>query len=355
MNIKLKALKKSLWVYIILISFLFSGVAFGRDIKTFNKKGSIVSDKRIAKPDRNIYCKSLVIKRIIKRMRKYFKEGNWEGICECAYILEKDYKSFAVDELTSSFKNKQYHPVFRKMLSDIIGDIKDRKATKGLIEVLDDISDIPFVRAQAADTLGDIGGKGVFEALVRNLNDPDDSVRGSCARALGYLGDRRAGDYLIPLVEDESEFVRRCAIGALVLLKDERAFDILLKEMEKVKGEELKLRSVINCLGRLGDKRAIPYLIEFTDPKYPEFVRTSAMRSLAMFGKEDKRVVEVLIKLLKDGDAYVVTEVGRKLAEMGCKEAIKPIEEAIKRATDEVAKEDLKKSYKKLTGKDGEK
>ncbi|MCD6399516.1 HEAT repeat domain-containing protein [candidate division WOR-3 bacterium] len=221
-------------------------------------------------------------------MRKYFKKGNWEGICECAYILEKDCKGFAVDELTSSFKNKQYHPVFRKMLSDIMDDIKDRKATKGLIEVLDDISDIPFVRASAADTLGDIGGKGVFEALVRNLNDPDDSVRGSCARALGYLGDRRAGDYLIPFVEDESEFVGDNAIGALVLLKDERAFDILLKEMEKVKGEHLKkmekvksnylkemekmkyegkLGSVINCLGRLGDRRAIPYLIEFTKEK----------------------------------------------------------------------------------------
>ena len=252
-------------------------------------------------------------------------------------------------------------------------DIKDRKAIKGLIEVLDDISDIPFVRAQAADPLGDIGGEGVFEALVRNLNDPDDSVRGSCARALGYLGDRRAGDYLIPFVEDESEFVRRCARGALVLLKDERAFDILLKEMEKVKGEHLKkmekvksnylkemekmkyegkLGSVINCFGRLGDRRAIPYLIEFTDPKYPKFVRTSAIRSLAMFGKEDKRVVEVLIKLLRDGDGYIVLWAGRELAEMGCKEAIKPIEEAIKRATDEVAKEDLKKSYKKLTGKE---
>ncbi|MCD6399517.1 HEAT repeat domain-containing protein [candidate division WOR-3 bacterium] len=76
------------------------------------------------------------------------------------------------------------------------------------------------------------------------------------------------------------------------------------------------------------------------------------MESLSMFGKEDKRVVEVLIKLLKDGNAYIVTEAGRELAEMGCKEAIKPMEEAIKRATDEVAKEDLKKSYKKLTGKE---
>jgi len=349
MSLKIKALKKSLWVYIISTSFLFSGVVSAMDIETLfvkRSKGNINLDKKIVKPDRNI------VKRIIKRMRKYFKEGNWEGICECAYILEKHYKGFAVDALTSSFKNKQYHPVFRKMLSDIMDDIKDRKATKGLIEVLDDISDIPFVRAQAADTLGDIGGEGVFEALVRNLNDPDDSVRGSCARALGYLGDRRAGDYLIPLVEDESEFVRDNAIGALVLLKDERAFDILLKEMEKVKGDELKLRSVINCLGRLGDKRAIPYLIEFTKEKYPKFVRTSAIRSLSMFGKENKRVVEILIKLLKDGDGYIVLWTGRELAEMGCKEAIKPIEEAIKRVSSEEVREDLKKSYKKLTGKE---
>ena len=144
MSMKIKALKKSLWVYIlILTSFLFSGVVSGMDTETLfvkRSKGNVNLDKKIVKPDRKI------VKRIIKRMRKYFKKGNWEGICECAYILEKDCKGFAVDELTSSFKNKQYHPVFRKMLSDIIGDIKDRKATKGLIEVLDDISGNTFVR-----------------------------------------------------------------------------------------------------------------------------------------------------------------------------------------------------------------
>ena len=296
---------------------------------------------------------------IIDKMEKVLYEGKTdEKKIEEFYKLVKELKKIGKPALNpiwdeaNSTKDEEFKMMLLQIYGEILEKTRNPRYVARLIKLLDDKKQPFYKRAQAADTLGDIGGKGVFDALVRNLNDPDDSVRGSCARALGYLGDRRAGDYLIPLVEDESEFVRRCARGALVLLKDERAFDILLKEMEKVKGDELKLRSVINCFGRLGDRRAIPYLIEFTEEKYPKFVRTSAMKSLAMFGKEDKRVVEVLIKLLKDGDGYIVLWAGRELAEMDCKEAIKPIEEAIKRATDEVAKEDLKKSYKKLTGKE---
>jgi len=100
MSIKLKALKKSLWVYIILTSFLFSEVVSAMVIETlFTKrsKENINLDK-IVKPDRTI------LKRMIKRMRKYFKEGNWEGICECTYILEKHYKSLVVEDLKKSYK-----------------------------------------------------------------------------------------------------------------------------------------------------------------------------------------------------------------------------------------------------------
>jgi HEAT repeat protein len=52
-------------------------------------------------------------------------------------------------------------------------------------------------RAWAANVLGEVRAQRAFPALVRLLNDPEDEVRGKAATALGRLGDRRAVGYLL--------------------------------------------------------------------------------------------------------------------------------------------------------------
>lgn len=52
-------------------------------------------------------------------------------------------------------------------------------------------------RAWAASILGEVRASRAFPALVRGLNDLDDEVRAKCATALGRLGDRRAVGYLL--------------------------------------------------------------------------------------------------------------------------------------------------------------
>jgi len=52
-------------------------------------------------------------------------------------------------------------------------------------------------RAWAASVLGEVGAARAFPALVRALDDLDDEVRAKSASALGRLGDRRAVGYLL--------------------------------------------------------------------------------------------------------------------------------------------------------------
>ena len=52
-------------------------------------------------------------------------------------------------------------------------------------------------RAWAANVLGEVRAQRAFSSLVRLLGDPDDEVRGKAATALGRLGDQRAIGYLM--------------------------------------------------------------------------------------------------------------------------------------------------------------
>lgn len=52
-------------------------------------------------------------------------------------------------------------------------------------------------RAWAANILGEVGAARVFPTLVRSLDDLDDEVRAKSASALGRLGDQRAVTYLL--------------------------------------------------------------------------------------------------------------------------------------------------------------
>lgn len=54
-----------------------------------------------------------------------------------------------------------------------------------------------LARSWAANVLGELGAQSAFPALVRSLGDLDDEVRAKAATALGRLGDRRAVSYLL--------------------------------------------------------------------------------------------------------------------------------------------------------------
>ncbi len=135
------------------------------------------------------------------------------------------------------------------------------------------------VRQQAAKTLGLLREPEAVQPLMIACRDRDGAVKSATAEALGRIGDSRAVPVLIKLFKDTSKIVRETAGTALVYIGD----------------------------------ASIPALMEtLHDPHF--VVRCHGVRALGgmttdyQMGRawtRDRRVVEALIKALKDEDRAV--------------------------------------------------
>ena len=100
-----------------------------------------------------------------------------------------------------------------------------------------------------------------FEQLTQILADTDELpiFRRDAAADLGELGDPRAIPLLINTLADASALVRREAAKALGKLNDPRGTARLLLALAK-ETDEMTCRSVIETLGRIGTRDALPAL-----------------------------------------------------------------------------------------------
>ncbi|KKK93751.1 hypothetical protein LCGC14_2689750, partial [marine sediment metagenome] len=189
-----------------------------------------------------------------------------------------------------------------------------------------------MIRADVAIALGEIGSTKATGPLLALLNDPSMGVRRAVVTALGMLGDASATKSLVPMLSDGDRRVRTAASVALARLqwkpaesdkltllfakrywgevaksKDPRAEGLLLKlvtdpyrwpdsgavtafaklaggravepliKLLKRKSNRSRL-AVIEALGNIGDKRAIPHLLA-------ELKRTDVNNTMTMNGK----------------------------------------------------------------------
>jgi len=171
-------------------------------------------------------------------------------------------------------------------------------------------------RCDAARLLGQSRDPRAVDTLLPDLQDSDWRVRRNAAQALGALRDKRAVEPLLQSLKDRTMTVRQRAIVALGRIKDIQALPALLnillenrhesydankaihkfgkkalpeiaKSFERTKDEQLRLLLIemkyegafelvlgllnsdkpsaqltaIREMGKLGDKRAIPYLV----------------------------------------------------------------------------------------------
>ncbi|MGH7508857.1 MAG: HEAT repeat domain-containing protein [Gemmatimonadales bacterium] len=84
-------------------------------------------------------------------------------------------------------------------LAPRIADILTRHGDLAVDPLIAVLSDTApqSARAWAANVLGEVRAQRAFPAIVRALGDPEDEVRAKAATALGRLGDRRAVGYLM--------------------------------------------------------------------------------------------------------------------------------------------------------------
>ena len=198
-------------------------------------------------------------------------------------------------------------------------------------------------RCDAARLLGQSRDPRAVDALLPDLEDSDWRVRRNTAQALGALRDRRAVDPLISALSDRTMTVRQRAIVALGRIKDPQALPALLEIVLQNRHESYDAVKAVRKFG----KKALPeiarsyeqsgneqLMLMLVELKYEGILdillrllespmpydRLLAARELGNLG--NKRAVPMLIEQLHIDDPLLLSETVRSLSKLGASESI---------------------------------
>ncbi len=171
----------------------------------------------------------------------------------------------------------------------------------------------------AKEALTEIGAPAV-EPLIALLKDENKFVWQDAAHALGTIGDARAVEPLTQMLDEVDDYDAPAVIVALEHIGG-AGLEPLLKAL---KHDRLTVRqTTASALGRMGDKRAVPALIEAIDDPVLD-ARFDAIGALGQIG--DERAVPRLIEALEDpafaGSAGTIMGA---LSELGDLRAVEPL------------------------------
>lgn len=112
-------------------------------------------------------------------------------------------------------------------------------------------------------------------------------VRGHAATALGKLGDPRAIPHLIDMRHDPEDMVRMNVMDALGRLGTKQAEDALREGLDD--SAAVVRSTAASALGRMGAVDAIPLLRGLADSDPDRYARIHAVESLIILGDESAR------------------------------------------------------------------
>ena len=191
----------------------------------------------------------------------------------------------------------------RKSATAALGKIRDEKAIEGLIYFLkkpsNDISREDELRRSGASALVKIGSTKVVKSLLSLLDnsDVDEMVRWYAVDALGDIGGKDAVIGLTYRLRDCSSNIRSKAAYTLGLIADEAVVPELISYLQCVsETSDEECWSVIDALGEIGSKKAIPELHRFLS-KSSGYLKEEAIFALGKMG--DKSVILDLIHILQ--------------------------------------------------------
>jgi HEAT repeat protein len=167
-------------------------------------------------------------------------------------------------------------------------------------------SDIPSIRSNAAETLGELADPKAVKYLIKILKkDKDEKIRFEAAYALGKIGDARGVKPLIKTLSDEDDDVREAAMEALVRIG------------------KPAVQSLIKTLGvRAGEPVSNPFKSEGGDIKVIRSVHDYAQEVLVDIGEP---AVEPLILAMKNTNKHVRRYVTEALGQIGDKRCIESL------------------------------
>lgn len=206
----------------------------------------------------------------------------------------------------------------REIAARELGAIRNPESIPILVEALD--SQETFIRQQVARVLGHIEHAQAVEPLLNVLNDPDDRVRHNAAKALVNIAktnsDTAVPDQIARAMIDQLSHgmvaVRYRAAGLLSMLCLENmaaatrpAVPALI---EALSDENAAVRrEVISALGLIGDKRAIPSLINLVRDQAAELGPSAAI-SLSRIGSPAVPELTALLQNEPEPVRYLAVE-----------------------------------------------
>ena len=156
------------------------------------------------------------------------------------------------------------------------------------------------VRADAAGALRGLQGERIRQSLIAAVKDERAKVRAQAIAALGDATDPQLGTLFQQALSDPSYTVVGAAAEALGKTKAPGAYDALTKLLASPSWREKTQAAAINGLAELGDKRALELAFRYVAPEHSTEVRRAAIYLLGSAGKDDARVLPLLIQTLRD-------------------------------------------------------
>jgi len=207
-------------------------------------------------------------------------------------------------EALKSSKGKESASKLKNTI-DKIGNLADKKAIQPLLPCLDHNMD--YVRAAAIYALEKIHDyKELPQLLLRKMaTEKSQLALTAIIESLGELDDPSAIPVLEKIRDDpqEDDRTKITAIFAIDRLSrgKKSALEQLVEYLIDAKNPNTRVEAA-KALGKLGDPRAIKYLIEALDDE-KVFVRKFVIKALVSFG--DKQVIEPIIKAFTDESVLI--------------------------------------------------
>lgn len=235
-----------------------------------------------------------------------------------AYELGKLGNKIGIQRLSEAL-NHQESSVIRKAIADL-KFLNTEASTSVLLEALQHPKN--YVRTLAVQALGEIGNDAWIPDLLEVLEHEDSrlhefiSLDESVVNALMQIGSAPAIAALLSIAENQSFLIRRKVLELFGILRCQIAVPTLQKAL---KDGNAAIRGIaVTSLGQIGDKLAMPYLLQALDDD--SCVCENAARALGQIGSKD--AVPKLLQMLKNEDHYIRWSASDALGKIGGLETI---------------------------------
>ena len=217
---------------------------------------------------------------------------------QAAEDLGKLGRPVAVPVLTEALQD-DVNTYVRSASAEALGRIGDARAIFPLMDALRD--PCSFVRRAAAIALGQMEAREAQGALLRTLEDSNFYVRRAAINAIGKLGLPDLSAKLIPFLNVEDPRIRRTTIIALRRLGAQEAIPTMVEVLESYlldpdRRDVPVVKTLVISLGELEAEAAVPILIRVLRGYVG--VRSLTAKALGRIG--DSRAAPALLEALED-------------------------------------------------------